>query len=87
MQSMVEIHKVILVDFLLVGLADILPFWYFWFGDILFQRGFGMETFCKGDILCGDVLYVGLKEESAVVKEERCEGQESNNTSEDDSFR
>jgi hypothetical protein len=28
-----------------------------------------------------------IKEESAVVKEEICEGQESNNISEDDSFR
>jgi hypothetical protein len=59
-------------------------------GDIMSLRHPVMETFCKemicqGDIL--DILYVRLKEESAVVKEETCEGQESNNTSEDDSFR
>jgi hypothetical protein len=46
-----------------------------------------MEAFCQGDISCGDVLYVRLKEESAVVKEETCEGQESNNTSVSVSFR
>jgi hypothetical protein len=32
-------------------------------GDVLLRRHsvtetFGMETFCRGDVLCGDVLYV-----------------------------
>jgi hypothetical protein len=59
-------------------------------GDIMSLRRpvtetFCKETFCQGDIF--DILYVRLKEESAVVKEETCEGQESNNASEDNSFR
>jgi hypothetical protein len=50
----VETHA----DFSLFELqyADI----YIYRGEVLLRRHFVLETFCRGDVLCGDVLYVRL---------------------------
>jgi hypothetical protein len=39
--------------------GDVLLQEKFCYGDVTYvTETFGMETFCQGDILCGDVLYV-----------------------------
>jgi hypothetical protein len=60
----------------------------FCYGDVMFRRRcvtgdvmlwrrsvketFSMETFCRGDVSCGDVLYVHRRKDQTLAKGNRC---------------